>query len=212
MFSDRGLLNETLFVIMGDHGTALYEHGTIGGLDNAKEQLFNIPMILYSENSEWKRNYGSRKSSKKGYSLDILPTILHALANNKYDEDSVSKFYEGESVFFKEKETKKETNSFFAYTRVQEGYNDLRIFFGISSPAGHSLHVLEGNRKFVAYRNGKEEFYDLKKDPNEDNPIEVYYLNDTTTLDKSSSLWVQKARQALELFRYKVYDSYLSSR
>jgi arylsulfatase A-like enzyme len=43
---DRGLLDKTVFVVLGDHGETFGEHGSFLRADGLHEELLQIPMII----------------------------------------------------------------------------------------------------------------------------------------------------------------------
>ncbi len=71
-YKDVGLYDDTIFIVVGDHGEAFREHKTWGHGSILHEEVARIPMLIHDPNSKY-----------KGYSietpvslLDILPTVL----------------------------------------------------------------------------------------------------------------------------------------
>lgn len=52
-FEDLGFTNNTLFIILGNHGLSLGEHGIYGNKENFFETAFRVPLIMYSGHPKW---------------------------------------------------------------------------------------------------------------------------------------------------------------
>jgi Sulfatase len=84
-FEERGILNETLFVMIGDHGHAFndWNHKLVGALDNSMENGFRVPFFAYSPALT-----PIASIERKYTNLDILPTIMDALISST-DEGAI---------------------------------------------------------------------------------------------------------------------------
>ncbi len=73
-FAERGLLEETLFILVGDHGEGFGEHG-VQGHNVVWDEVLHVPCLLYNPRlfPEGGRIAGPRSQT------DLLPTITDAL-------------------------------------------------------------------------------------------------------------------------------------
>jgi Sulfatase len=78
-FKERGVFNETMFVMIGDHGHGFddWNHKVLGALDNPMENGFRVPFMLYSP-----ALYPVGSVDGKYTNLDVLPTIMDALISS----------------------------------------------------------------------------------------------------------------------------------
>lgn len=75
LFSSRGIENDTIFVILGDHGESFGEHGAKQHFGQAYEEVLRIPALLVAPGliDPGTRIGGLRQQ------IDILPTLLELL-------------------------------------------------------------------------------------------------------------------------------------
>ena len=78
-FKERGVFNETMFVMLGDHGHGFddWNHKVLGALDNPMENGFRVPFMVYSPALE-----PTGPIEGKYTNLDVLPTIMDALISS----------------------------------------------------------------------------------------------------------------------------------
>jgi hypothetical protein len=81
-FEERGVFNETMFVLIGDHGHAFddWDHKLLGALDNPMENGFRVPFMVYSPALQ-----PGGPVDGKYTNLDILPTVMDALISSSQD-------------------------------------------------------------------------------------------------------------------------------
>lgn len=81
-FEARGVLNETMFVMLGDHGHAFddWDHRILGALDNPMENGFRVPFMVYSP-----ALVAGGSVDGKYTNLDVLPTVMDALISSSQD-------------------------------------------------------------------------------------------------------------------------------
>lgn len=72
---DRGLLDDTIVVITGDHGEAFGEHGQLAHNGVAYEEGMRVPLIVYAPNLLTT----SRRVSGLRQHIDIMPSLLTLL-------------------------------------------------------------------------------------------------------------------------------------
>jgi len=84
IFSRKGLMKDTIFIITSDHGELLGEQGRVGHVYPPHDKLINIPLIIYPKIK------GIQSSSLVSH-VDIFPTILNlAGIKNKHRLDGLS--------------------------------------------------------------------------------------------------------------------------
>lgn len=160
---ERELMDETLLVIMGDHGMSLGEHQRVGTNEDPAEQMIKVPCLFYSENEGWAERYPPKKIKDEFSSLDVLPTIMDMLRKDgkQVPDYLFQDYYEGSS-------------------QVREAQKDpLRIT--LVNPGAHSQVFHQKHYKAVVKPAEDERiFYDLTKDPSEDDPKVVEELEGTS--------------------------------
>lgn len=70
-FSEQGLIDETLFVFVGDHGEAFGEHGVFAHNSSVYEEEVAVPAVFWSADGRLKHD-----DIIVGRQIDIAPTIL----------------------------------------------------------------------------------------------------------------------------------------
>ena len=141
-YKDLGLYEDTIFVMLGDHGEAFGEHGIIKQHDNAiYEEGMHIPLLVHDP-----QNPEGRRVEENVSELDVLPTVADALG---YDIEGGE--YPGHSILSPPEGRTLEMSCYHERT---------------------CLASIEGDEKYIySYGNRGEEFYDLSKDPKERNNI-----------------------------------------
>jgi arylsulfatase A-like enzyme len=71
--STSGRLEQTLVVVLGDHGESLGEHGERTHATFAYDSTLRVPWILWAEEF-------ARRSSRDGAQGDVMPTVLDLLS------------------------------------------------------------------------------------------------------------------------------------
>jgi len=140
----NGLNDNTLLCVLGDHGTSFRSHSNIARW-SPYEEILRVPWIIH-----WPGHIESGKKINWPCSqLDVTPTILDLIG---FDISQAG--FEGKSAFIPSK-------------------SDRRLYFSSWYDEG-PIGFVEGNRKIVYWPYLEKIFeYDLKLDPNEDNPITV---------------------------------------
>jgi arylsulfatase A-like enzyme len=72
--SQRGLLDSTLIVVLGDHGEAFGRHGTLGHGNSVYEEEVHIPLMLVNP-----RLFHGEVDSALGAIIDLAPTVADML-------------------------------------------------------------------------------------------------------------------------------------
>lgn len=137
-YRDLGLYEETLFVVVGDHGEAFGEHDRLTHDDVLYEEVIRVPLIVHDPQG---KNVIGRLPGPASV-MDILPTVIELLGFDLGDAE-----FAGKSLL---------TPS----PRRRLGfscYNDARC-----------LGQLDGSQKYIHYYGDRpDEVYDLADDPGE---------------------------------------------
>lgn len=175
---DKGLADNTVIVFMGDNGYYLGEYG-LSGKWFGHEESIRVPLIIYDP-----RNAKLQKKVNTQFALniDIAPTIV-ALAGVKIPEQmqGVNLL---EMVAGKNKRLNREE---FFYEHTFLGTPRLPKVEGVVRKDFKYMNYLE---------HGYEEFYDLKKDPDEKHNIarEAAYQAALTQMRQKYQEWKTKVR------------------
>ena len=136
-YEDLGLYEDTVFVVVADHGEAFGEHGLYTHGNTPYEEDLKIPMIIHDP----KRFTEGARVKEPVSQLDLLPTITELLG---YEIEGGA--YQGTSFLASPPE-------------------DRPLMFSCWS-AEQCLVSLKGTEKYIYnYDNRPDEFYDLQEDP-----------------------------------------------
>ena len=144
----KGRYDESLIVLLGDHGDAFWEHGFIGHSNTPFDELVNVPLIVKLPGSA---QAGRRVSQMVGL-VDVAPTLLEYVGAVPPDG--------------------MDGKSFLSLLLDEEPAFPARTIF---SEHFHCIGVRTEEWKYIQYPDQPPELYDLKADPGEQhNVIEQY--------------------------------------
>jgi lipoteichoic acid synthase len=141
-YKEMGLYEDTVFVILGDHGEGFAEHPPLKQHDNViYQEGLQIPLLVHDPQAPEPRRAGENFSE-----LDVLPTVAEKLGY-----DIVGGEYPGHSILSLPQDRTLEMSCYHERT---------------------CLASINGDEKYIySYGNRGEEYYDLSEDPNERNNI-----------------------------------------
>src|SRR5829696_5961505 len=138
-YQELGLYDNTIFVLFGDHGEGLGEHGRFLHGDTIWEEGLRVPLIIHAPG--W-FDAGERVEGLSNYT-DVLPTVLEMLGYEVRDGE-----YPG-------------------YSLLREPPEDRRLTFSCWFE-NSCLASIEGTEKYIYhYGDRPDEVFDLSKDPSE---------------------------------------------
>ncbi|MEK7567377.1 MAG: sulfatase [Patescibacteria group bacterium] len=143
----QGLLNNTIIVLVGDHGTELYEHKHFDHGHTLYDELIRVPLVFVIPGSN-----GGLHIEKQVSTIDIFPTILELLGilptaelSRQLAGTSFVPLFRGEGA----------GRDVFIET-------DYRNFIH-----ARGIRTIEGIKYILNLDTNMEELYDLKVDPEE---------------------------------------------
>lgn len=146
---EKDALRESLIFLLADHGEEFLEHGNLSHSGGPYEELSRIPLIVYGlKGSE------GRKVRNMVRQIDIAPTILDLL------KITPPKTFQGKSFlpYLQGKEQDEVINGALTQ-QINDRNNKLR------------MRAYRTQRWKLIGRGGKEELYDLKRDPKEQHDL-----------------------------------------
>ena len=169
---ERGLDQNTIVVVTGDHGEAFGDpHPTWGHGFKLYEEAVRVPLMIWSPSLF----PGGRRLDTVGGQVDLNPTLAHLVGATPSDT------WEGKSLF--------------ARNRSPRAY-----FYAANDD--YLLGVREGSFKYVfnATR-GKEELFDLAADPDEKTNVAAKHRDRCRVLRQRLAAWKFHAGQRLAAAR-----------
>ena len=136
-YKELGLYQDTIFVIYGDHGEGLGEHGRYQHNDTIWEEGLRVPLLIHAPGSF----EGGARAEGLSNLTDILPTVLEMLG------------YEVEN------------GDYPGYSLLRPLPEDRALMFSCFHD-NQCLASIEGYDKYIHhYANWPDEFFDLSEDP-----------------------------------------------
>jgi arylsulfatase A-like enzyme len=146
----RGLYDESLIILLSDHGEEFYEHGSWEHQKTLYAEMLNIPLIIKFPSSS---ATGKKRIQHMAQHIDILPTILDSVGIQ------IPQYVEGQSLLALLSPDAKEKSSRRAFSHLKVAHNQG------SSVIEHPWKLIR--RSGSERREHKLELYDLRQDPSE---------------------------------------------
>lgn len=184
----RAIFDNTLVIVTADHGEMFGEHGFFWHAFCLYEPLIRVPLII--RYPPWFKE--DHRSNELVQTNDLVPTILHGLGLDwKYIDE-----HQGQSFFDRSKRNATLTESFNPEPMIDRWLlrnrslekSDFDIFMR-DLVAYRSL-----TEKYISASDKKDEFYNLKTDPFEEQNL---YKNDdgpVLNCQKSLKNWIESLK------------------
>lgn len=165
---ERGIADDTLVVITGDHGEAFgHPHDTYGHGAKLYQENVQVPLMLWNP-----KMFQGERDDTVGSQIDLNPTILHILGIDPPDS------WQGHSVFSPSKPPRA---YFYA---ANDDY-----LFGVRE--GRWKYIYNATI-------GRDSLFDLAVDPQEQQDVAQAHPDVCGTLRKRLAAWMKYEQQLLE--------------
>lgn len=167
---ERGLADDTIVVITGDHGEAFGEpHGGSGHGFTVYDEEVRVPLIVWNP----RRFHDAGRTATVGSHIDLAPTILDLLGLPSPEG------WDGASLFDERRSP--------------------RAYLFAAAWGQYLLGVRNGDWKYIYdARLGTEELYNLKQDPDERRDLSRMEPVRASELRRRLAAWIDSERQRAE--------------
>jgi arylsulfatase A-like enzyme/Tfp pilus assembly protein PilF len=162
LLKEKKVLENTLVVVVGDHGEAFGEHGEYGHGFFCYEESLRVPLIFYSQKGLPKNKQVNHRVNV----IDVMPTILDYLGIK------IPKHCQGQSLLSTMHKSTSKGRSFYIETIMPNEVMSCAIIKGI----------VKDDYKYIDLP--RPELYDLKKDPLEKKNLYFKYIKQAKELQK----------------------------
>lgn len=197
----RNLYDNTLVVILADHGESIGEHNLMFHIWSLYDNLVRVPLLI-----KYPRDIGKSGSiDDVVQNIDLLPTILELL--DRKDEKAYEQL-QGNSLLdasFQRREPG------IAVSELIKPFGPDKIAYRsqLSQYDRRLLSVRSKNRKFIHSSRGDHEFYELKKDPAEQENI-FAQTDDFGGLDNTAAAYYSQMDSFYQANREKIESGCLT--
>ncbi len=139
----KGMLNNTLIIVVADHGEGLRDHGEVGHGKMLMDTTINVPAILFNP-----RDPREKRIDRITETVDIAPTILDILGAPP------GKCMQGRSIYRPD-----------ASEPGRAAYSE--TFFGLREGEVSKTSLRTEKYRYVRQSDGKEQLFDLAVGPAE---------------------------------------------
>ena len=141
----QGLYDESLIVLLADHGEAFFDHGRFGHNRTLYDDMVRIPLIMKFPRSA---KVAPRRIGALVETVDVLPTLFDFIGF------PVPASFEGKSLW-----------PLIRDPESSPGRAHQEVILATNRLDQHAIRV--GSYKYIAYVDGREELYDMAADPGE---------------------------------------------
>lgn len=182
---ERGLLENTVVVLVSDHGDNLGEHGMLGHEYSLHETLLSVPIVIrYPERLE------PGPDPRPAQTVDLFPTLLDLAGIEAAGHDGVNLLEEPASGMDRPQVAAYLEPKTRAVSLVSSANPD---FDG--RPWMSPLRSIEVDEwKLIAAKDGRRWLYDLANDPSESSDLSGQREEKTATLAQRLESWVAQHR------------------
>ena len=155
----RGVWEETLFILLSDHGEEMGEHGGWLHDQSAYEELMRVPLLVKLPHG----SFGGHRIEQPVSLLDVMPTILDAVGREDLAADS-----QGESLL------RRIEGGVTSTSRVTGLRHNVKKFFRPFKEGRGDINVVIVDGRWKGIYNvelGSLELYDLAEDPAEERDL-----------------------------------------
>jgi arylsulfatase A-like enzyme len=183
---DAGEWDDTLFVVLGDHGENVGDHGFLGHQYNLYDTLLHVPLVLHG--GAFAGGAGNEESLVQ--LTDVVPTLLDAAG---IDDPALREQCQGPS--FHPRSDAPERDAVFAeYVSPQPSMERLEERFdGIPDELwtyDRSLRAIRTREhKLIRGSDGLEELYDVVEDPGEKTDLSAIHPERVAALGERLESW-----------------------
>ncbi len=186
LFDEAGVREDTIVVVVGDHGENVGEHGFLGHQYNVYDTLLHVPMLLHGGPF-----VGGERVDSLVQLVDVAPTLLDAAG---IGAPAVRAQYQGHS-FHPDASTTPREFVVAEYVAPQPSIESLVDRFG-DVPAelwtyDRSLRTIRtAETKYIRGSDGSEELYDVAVDPLETTDLRSRRRSEARALGDRLDEWV----------------------
>lgn len=167
----KGILDNTIIIITADHGEEFNEHGRLSHVNSTYDELIHLPFIVINSNLDYPED-GMIST------IDLAPTICGMLSLE------IPKSFRGKDL------TKNKRDSIVAESRQDSQFRYIGPYKNYGKEIHNIVCVRTMNHKVIVEswgENKKEMFFDLKADPQEQNPSEEVPIEFQAMLEEHKS-------------------------
>lgn len=157
----HGLLEDTVVILVADHGEGLYEHGERGHGVNVYDELMRVPLIVADPTGA----FANRRFSVPVSLQDVLPTAVELVTGRHFEPGA-----DGESLAPRLESGEEGVGDVIFMERPHYPMADLKWRMGKrwrNGMWGVLAAVLDGDHKLIRGPSGEVQLYDLASDPAE---------------------------------------------
>lgn len=169
-YKQAGEYEDTVFVILGDHGEGFGEHGRYQHDDTIYNEGIKIPLIVHDPQND---SIKGKRIEPPVNEMDVLPTVTKLLG---YDIRGGA--YPGASI----------TSPPKYRTLMASCYHEARCLASIRGDGKYIYH----------YGNQSEEFFELSEDPHEENNVAREHRKELKSRRKELLAWDSKVEKSYE--------------